>query len=57
MLKRFICFISLNHLLTVTSVEEGKGTDFRYVRTCKCGKRKEIGAWTDDNHELGYGTK
>lgn len=57
MLKRIICFLTLNHTLSVTTIEEGEGTDFRYIQTCTCGKKKEEGPWTDDNHALGHGTK
>lgn len=56
-LKRFLCFLNFNHSLTITSIEEGKGTDFRYVHTCTCKKNKEVGNWTDDNHAQGYGTE
>lgn len=56
-LKRILCLLNFNHTYSKTTVEEGKGTDFRYVRTCSCGKEKDIGNWTDDNHVLGYGTE
>lgn len=57
MLERMLCLLCFNHILSITSMEEGKGTDFRYIKTCKCGKRKDESNWTDDNHALGYGTK
>lgn len=51
---KLICFLNFNHILSIVSIEEGEGTDYRCVRVCKCGKNKLIGNWTDDNHELGY---
>lgn len=56
-LKGTLCLLNFNHTFSKTAVEEGKGTDFRYIRTCSCGKQKDVGNWTDDNHALGYGTK
>lgn len=56
MFKQVLCFLTFNHVFTTTSIEEGQGSDFRYVKTCFCGNRKDVDNWTDDNHELGYGS-
>lgn len=50
-----LCLLNFNHSLTSTGFEDGKGSDFRYVSRCNCGKRKEAGEWTDDNQLQGYG--
>lgn len=53
-IKRFLCFIFFNHLLTQQGFEDGKAREYRHVTTCNCGKRVVKGHWTDDNQELGH---
>lgn len=55
-LIKLLCLLNFNHSLTNTGFDH-KGSDFRYVYQCNCGKRKEYSEWTDDNHVQGYGTK
>lgn len=55
MWKRILCFLAFNHSVTATHIEDGKGSDYRYITECRCGKKKDVGPWTDDNHQLGYG--
>lgn len=57
MFKKILCLLYFNHILSVTSIEEGEGTDFRYITSCKCGKKNHKDNWTDDNHALGHGTE
>lgn len=52
--EKFMCLLNFNHALAGIEFDH-KGSDFRQVDRCNCGKRKEYGAWTDDNHLQGYG--
>jgi hypothetical protein len=54
MLKRILCFINFNHELKNVSHEEGKGSEYRVIETCNCGKKTNKSDWVDDNILLGY---
>lgn len=57
MLKKTLCFLNFNHSFSISSIEEGKGKEFRNVERCKCGKREWKSEWTDDNQMLGHGSR
>lgn len=44
-MNEFLCELFFNHPMSKISVEDGQGEEFRYVETCRCGKKTETSNW------------